>query len=80
MKPIKRMIRIPKKQTVYTICLLSNRRRPIFPGSHPPSIVGAKELNYCVRDGNRCDLLAVITGCLPNRISSITTLTKLSVY
>ena len=24
---------------------------PIFPGSRPPSIVGANELNFCVRDG-----------------------------
>ena len=24
---------------------------PIFPGSHPPSIVGADVLNFCVRDG-----------------------------
>ena len=26
---------------------------PIFPGSHPPSIVGVHELNFCVRDGER---------------------------
>ena len=26
---------------------------PIFPGSRPPSIVGADELNFCVRDGER---------------------------
>ena len=39
-----------------------NRQRPTFPGSFPPSIIGAKELNYCVRDGNRCDLLAIVTG------------------
>ena len=41
---------------------LSNRQRPTFPGSFPPSIIGAKELNYCVRDGNRCDLPAIVTG------------------
>ena len=41
-----------------------NRQRPTFPGSFPPSIIGAKELNYCVRDGNRCDLLAIVTGFL----------------
>ena len=34
---------------------------PIFPGSHPPSIVGACELNFCVRDGNRWDLIAINT-------------------
>ena len=38
-----------------------NRRRPTFPGSFPPSIIGAKELNYCVRDGNRCNLNAIVT-------------------
>ena len=41
-----------------------NRQRPNFPGSLPPSIIGAEELNYCVRDGNRCDLFAVVTGYL----------------
>ena len=36
-------------------------QRLTFPGSHPPSIISAKELNYCVRNGNRCDLLAIAT-------------------
>ena len=35
----------------------------IFPGSRPPSIVSADELNYCVRYGNRWDLIAIDTGC-----------------
>ena len=39
-----------------------NRRRPTFPGGCPPSIISAKELDFCVRDGNRCDLFAIITG------------------
>ncbi len=26
---------------------------PIFPVSHPTSIVGESVLNFCVRDGNR---------------------------
>ena len=26
---------------------------PIFPASHPASIVGGDVLNFCVRDGNR---------------------------
>ena len=38
------------------------RQRPAFPGSCPPSIIGAGELNYCVRDGNRCGLSAIATG------------------
>ena len=35
---------------------------PIFPGSRPPSIVGANELNFCVRDGNRWTLTAINTN------------------
>ena len=34
---------------------------PIFPGSLPPSIVGANELNFCVRYGNRWNLIAINT-------------------
>ena len=32
--------------------------RSIFPGRLQPSIVDAGELNFCVRDGNRCTLIA----------------------
>ena len=35
---------------------------PIFPGSHPPSIVGVHVLNFCVRDGNRWTLIAINTN------------------
>ena len=35
---------------------------PIFPASHPASIVGADELNFCVRDGNRWTLVAIKTN------------------
>ena len=35
---------------------------PIFPASHPASIVGADELNFCVRDGNRWALIAINTN------------------
>ena len=38
---------------------------PIFPGSPPPSIVGADELNYCVRYGNRWILIAINTDFCP---------------
>ena len=41
---------------------MKNRRRPTFPGSFPPSIIGSEGLNYCVRDGNRCDPNDIITG------------------
>ena len=39
-----------------------NRQRPAFPGGRPPSIIGADELNCCVREGNRWDLIAIVTG------------------
>ena len=39
-----------------------NRRRPTFPGSFPPSIIGSDGLNYCVRDGNRCNPNDIVTG------------------
>ena len=42
---------------------------PIFPGSHPPSIVGAYELNFCVRDGNRWTLIAINTNYLVQEVS-----------
>ena len=42
-----------------SFCLF--RRRHPFPGSHPPSIISAGKLNYCVRYGNRCDLPAIVT-------------------
>ena len=35
---------------------------PIFPGSHPPSIVGAHVLNFCVRDGNRWTHITINTN------------------
>ena len=42
----------------YPLC----RRRPIFPGSFPPSIFGTGELNFRVRDGNGWDLTVINTG------------------
>ena len=35
---------------------------PIFPASHHASIVGANELNFCVRDGNRWTLTPISTN------------------
>ncbi len=37
------------------------RRRPTLPRSHPRSTIGAKELNFRVRDGNGCLLFAIAT-------------------
>ena len=53
-----------KTETSYRCFCFSNRRRPTFPGSHPPSIISAEELNFCVRYGNRCDLFAIVTRSL----------------
>ena len=35
---------------------------PIFTASRPATIVGANELNFCVRDGNRWTLVAINTN------------------
>ena len=35
--------------------------RPTLPGGRPPSTISAQELNFCVRNGNRCILFAIIT-------------------
>ena len=35
--------------------------RPTLPGGCPPSTISAQELNFCVRNGNRCILFAIIT-------------------
>ena len=40
---------------------LMYRRRPAFPGRCQPSILGAKELNFRVRNGNGWTLLAITT-------------------
>ena len=45
---------------------------PIFPGSRPPSIVGADELNFCVRDGNRWTLIAINTNYISVSASAVT--------
>ena len=49
-----------KKSTSFEVLFLF-RRRPIFPGSFPPSIFGTVELNYRVRDGNGWDLNVIDT-------------------
>lgn len=44
-------------------------QRPTFPGD--PSIIGAEELNYRVRNGNGCDLLAIATRIDYRRIGNL---------
>ena len=58
-----------QKQTAHeescAVCVVGIRQRPILPGRHQPGTFGAEKLNFCVRDGNRWDLLAIVTGnCL----------------
>ena len=40
---------------------LQSRHLSIFPGRHQPSIFDVYELNYCVRNGNRWNLIAINT-------------------
>ena len=40
------------------------RRRPMFPGRYQPSIFSEDELNFCVRHGNRCDLISIVTDLM----------------
>ena len=44
----------------------------IFPGSRPPSIVSACELNFCVRDGNRWTLTAINTNYISAAAFAVT--------
>ena len=37
---------------------------PIFTASHPATIVGVHELNFCVRNGNRWTLTVIITNSI----------------
>ena len=43
-----------------SVCLATSYSRR----GKPPTTIGAKELNFCVRHGNRCDLFAIITRLL----------------
>ena len=43
------------------VSLLRVSASTYFPGRFQPSIFGANELNFCVRDGNRWDLIAINT-------------------
>ena len=50
-----------KKEPDLSLTLLFARQLPILAGSFPPTTFGVKKLNCCVRHGNRCILLAIIT-------------------
>ena len=47
-----------KKRNIHFYNQKKNLQLPIF----AYTIVGVKELNYCVRDGNRCILFAIATN------------------
>ena len=47
---------------------------PIFPGSHPPSIVGVHVLNFCVRDGNRWTHMTINTNFIIVQLSLLQSL------
>ena len=44
---------------------------PIFPCSHPQSIVGEGVLNFCVRDGNRWTHTPINTNCVETDFVSL---------
>ena len=45
--------------------LIEIRQFPILPSGVPLSTFGVNELNFCVRNGNRWILVAIITGMAP---------------
>ena len=49
---------------------------PTLAGGAPPTTLGVKKLNFCVRHGNRCILLAIITTPLSENF----VLSKLKLY
>ena len=55
---------IPRQRKSSTLLWSFMLALPIFPASHPASIVGASELNFCVRDGNRWTLTAINTNSI----------------
>lgn len=41
-------------------------RRPTLPGPFRPSTISDEWLNFCVRDGNRCTPLSIVTKTKPS--------------
>ena len=68
--------------------LLWNNKIKYLPGNVllsrnvSPTTIGAKELNFCVRHGNRCDLFAIVTKqfLLRDKRSHTFSLRKMNVY
>lgn len=55
-----RLIQKKKTDTTNAVPVLC-AHRAIFPDRLQSSIVAVNELNYCVRDGNRCTLATIYT-------------------
>ena len=45
--------------------------KPILPVRHQTSTFGTTELNFCVRDGNRCGLSVIFTGMVKSCLSTV---------
>ena len=53
-----------KREPFIRMTLNEIRRRPTLPGRFQPSTISVLRLNFCVRDGNRWILSAIVTGSL----------------
>ena len=51
-----------RKEDILANVLCGIRRRPTLPGRFQPSTISVLRLNFCVRDGNRWDPQAIVTG------------------
>gem|GEM_PF-5053688 len=63
-------VKTPIEKRHLAMSFFINRQRATFPGLEDPSIIAEDELNFCVRDGNRCYIVSIAT-----RTESITEVT-----
>ena len=56
------------------------QQQPIFPCRLQQSIVGASELNFCVRYENRWDLTAIVTAMVYLGISSVNISSQVDIF
>ena len=59
------------RRQMISVRSLCDRQFPTLPGRYQPSTIGVKRLNFCVRDGNRCVTLAIVTGRTRLHIQSL---------
>ena len=62
-----------KRQPYLRIVFLIAWQRPTLTGARAPTTIGAEKLNFRVRYGNGCDLLAIITRLFGLRFHSLKT-------